>query len=85
MKLFDPGLVYIRTLSDYLLFFSVRKWLDVLHRCVLEYKYVASFCSRYLFDPKKTLKQITSGQKHLYALKLVHRDIKLQNTLVFEE
>ncbi|KAJ4490008.1 hypothetical protein J3R30DRAFT_3746954 [Lentinula aciculospora] len=35
-----------------------------------------------LADPKKALKQITSGIRHLHALKLVHRDIKPQNILV---
>ncbi|KAG6813082.1 hypothetical protein H0H92_014141 [Tricholoma furcatifolium] len=34
------------------------------------------------FDPKKALKEITSGLRHLHALKLVHRDIKPQNILV---
>lgn len=34
------------------------------------------------FDPKKALRQITSGLRHLHALKLVHRDIKPQNILV---
>lgn len=34
------------------------------------------------FDPKKALRQIASGMRHLHALKLVHRDIKPQNILV---
>lgn len=34
------------------------------------------------FDPKKTLKQITSGLRHLHGLKLIHRDIKPQNILI---
>jgi serine/threonine-protein kinase/endoribonuclease IRE1 len=34
------------------------------------------------FDPKKALKQITSGMRHLHGLKLVHRDIKPQNILI---
>ncbi|KAF9559781.1 hypothetical protein CPC08DRAFT_637341 [Agrocybe pediades] len=34
------------------------------------------------FDPKKALRQITSGLRHLHALKLVHRDIKPQNILI---
>jgi len=34
------------------------------------------------FDPKKALKQVASGLRHLHALKLVHRDIKPQNILV---
>lgn len=34
------------------------------------------------FDPKKALKQIASGMRHLHGLKLVHRDIKPQNILV---
>lgn len=35
-----------------------------------------------VFEPKKALKEITSGLRHLHALKLVHRDIKPQNILV---
>ncbi|TRM66814.1 hypothetical protein BD626DRAFT_581628 [Schizophyllum amplum] len=34
------------------------------------------------FDPKRALRQVTSGLRHLHALKLVHRDIKPQNILV---
>ncbi|KAK2460776.1 hypothetical protein APHAL10511_007246 [Amanita phalloides] len=34
------------------------------------------------FSPKRALKQITSGLRHLHALKLVHRDIKPQNILI---
>ncbi|KAL1721557.1 hypothetical protein EV715DRAFT_249010 [Schizophyllum commune] len=34
------------------------------------------------FNPKRALRQITSGLRHLHALKLVHRDIKPQNILV---
>ncbi len=37
------------------------------------------------FDPKKALRQITSGLRHLHALKLVHRDIKPQNILVSDK
>ncbi|KAH7928380.1 hypothetical protein BV22DRAFT_1059205 [Leucogyrophana mollusca] len=34
------------------------------------------------FDPKRALRQITSGLRHLHSLKLVHRDIKPQNILI---
>lgn len=34
------------------------------------------------FDPKRALRQIASGLRHLHSLKLVHRDIKPQNILV---
>jgi len=34
------------------------------------------------FEPKRALRQITSGLRHLHSLKLVHRDIKPQNILV---
>lgn len=33
-------------------------------------------------DPKRALRQITSGISHLHQLKIVHRDIKPQNILV---
>ncbi|KAK7042383.1 hypothetical protein R3P38DRAFT_2890191 [Favolaschia claudopus] len=33
-------------------------------------------------DPKRALRQITGGLRHLHGLKLVHRDIKPQNILV---
>lgn len=34
------------------------------------------------FDPKRALRQVTSGLRHLHALKIVHRDIKPQNIMV---
>ncbi|EED82822.1 predicted protein, partial [Postia placenta Mad-698-R] len=34
------------------------------------------------FDPKRALRQITAGLRHLHALKIVHRDIKPQNILI---
>jgi serine/threonine-protein kinase/endoribonuclease IRE1 len=34
------------------------------------------------FDPKRALSQITSGIRHLHALKIIHRDIKPQNILI---
>ena len=37
------------------------------------------------FDPKRALRQITSGLGHLHALRIIHRDIKPQNILVSSE
>ncbi|KAI0058346.1 kinase-like protein [Artomyces pyxidatus] len=34
------------------------------------------------FNPKRALRQVTSGLRHLHALKIVHRDIKPQNILI---
>ncbi|KZS96984.1 kinase-like protein [Sistotremastrum niveocremeum HHB9708] len=34
------------------------------------------------FDPKKALRQVTHGLRHLHSLHIVHRDIKPQNIMV---
>ncbi|KAI8456774.1 hypothetical protein BY996DRAFT_1037969 [Phakopsora pachyrhizi] len=37
---------------------------------------------RRIFNPKRALRQITAGVRHLHKLKIVHQDIKPQNILI---
>lgn len=49
---------------------------DIIERPDMFQEVVASF------EPKRALRQITSGLRHLHALKIVHRDIKPPNILI---